>query len=115
MENLGNWQFRSHLLLSLSGSINVGVADMNGDHTPDIVSVVAQQWEEVFLFENDGTGNFTNKVIFGSTNEDFGSSGITLCDLNRDGRPDVLPAPTANARALGHQVLGQAAAPPARA
>ncbi|HEU5079730.1 MAG TPA: VCBS repeat-containing protein [Opitutaceae bacterium] len=90
MENLGNWQFRSHILLSLSGAINVCVADMNGDKTPDIVSVVAQQWEEVFLFQNDGTGNFTSKVIFGSTNEDFGSSGIALCDLNRDGKPDVL-------------------------
>jgi len=90
MENLGNWQFRSHILLSLSGAINVCIADMNGDHTPDIVAVVAQQWEEVVLFENDGAGNFTNKVIFGSTNEDFGSSGISLCDLNRDGRPDIL-------------------------
>lgn len=90
LENLGGWQFRSHLLLSLSGAINVCVADMNGDRTPDIVSVVAQQWEEVFLFQNDGTGNFSSKVIFGSTNEDFGSSGITLSDLNRDGKPDVL-------------------------
>ncbi len=90
MENLGNWQFRSHILLSLSGAINVCVADMNGDHKQDIVAVVAQEWEEVFLFQNDGSGNFTNKVIFGSTNEDFGSSGISLCDLNRDGRIDVL-------------------------
>jgi hypothetical protein len=89
-ENLGNWQFRSHILLSLSGTINVCVADMNGDHIPDIVAVVSQQWEEIVLFENDGTGNFTNKVIFGSTNEDYGSSGISLCDLNRDGRPDIL-------------------------
>jgi hypothetical protein len=90
MRNLGNWQFESHILLSLSGTINVCVADMNGDHTPDIVAVVSQQWEEVHLFENDGHGNFTDKILFGSTNEDFGSSGISLCDLNRDGRPDIL-------------------------
>lgn len=90
MENLGGWNFRSHNLLNLSGAINVCVADLNGDRTLDIVAVVAQQWEEVVLFQNDGTGNFTTKVIFGSTNEDFGSSGITLCDLNRDGKPDVL-------------------------
>lgn len=90
MENLGGWNFASHNLLKLSGAINVCVADMDGDGTLDIVSVVAQQWEEIVLFQNDGTGRFTNKVIFGSTNEDFGSSGISLCDLNRDGRPDVL-------------------------
>jgi len=90
MRNLGNWQFESHLLLNLSGTVNVCVADMNGDHTPDIVAVVSQQWEEIHLFENDGHGNFTDKIIFGSTNEDYGSSGISLCDVNRDGRPDIL-------------------------
>lgn len=90
MRNLGNWQFESHVLLSLSGTINVCVADMNGDGTPDIVAVVSQQWEEIYLFENTGGGNFTSKKLFGSTNEDFGSSGISLSDLNRDGRPDIL-------------------------
>lgn len=90
MENLGNWNFKSHILLDLSGAINVGVADMNGDNTPDIVALVAQQWEEVYLFANQGRGTFATKVIAGSTNEDFGSSGISLCDVNRDGRLDVL-------------------------
>lgn len=90
MENLGNWNFRSHILLSLSGAINVCVADLNGDRTPDIVAVIAQEWEEIVLFENDGSGNFTHKTIYGSTNEDYGSSGISLCDLNRDGKPDIL-------------------------
>ena len=90
MRNLGNWQFESHTLLSLSGTINVCVADMTGNRHQDIVAVVSQQWEEIYLFQNDGHGNFTNKKLFGSTNEDFGSSGISLCDLNRDGRPDIL-------------------------
>ena len=88
--NLGHWQFEAHNLLNLSGTINVCVADFNGDGTPDIAAVVSQQWEEIHLFENDGKGNFTNKILFGSTNEDFGSSGISVCDLNRDGRPDIL-------------------------
>lgn len=89
-ENLGGWQFRGHTLLNLSGAINVLIADFNGDGTPDIAAVVAQQWEEIHLFQNDGSGTFADKVIYGSTNEDFGSSGISLCDLNRDGRPDIL-------------------------
>jgi hypothetical protein len=90
MRNLGHWQFESHQLLNLSGTINVCVADFNGDRTPDIVALVSQQWEEIYLFENDGRGNFTSRILFGSTNEDYGSSGICLCDLNRDGQPDIL-------------------------
>lgn len=90
MRNLGGWQFESHVLLNLSGTINVCVADMNGDRLPDIVAVVSQQWEEIYLFENRGRGEFATKRLFGSTNQDFGSSGISLCDLNRDGRPDIL-------------------------
>jgi hypothetical protein len=90
MRNLGNWQFESRTLLNLSGTINVCLADLNGDRTLDIVAIVSQQWEEIHLFENDGKGNFTDRILFGSTNEDFGSSGISLCDLNRDGRPDIL-------------------------
>jgi hypothetical protein len=68
----------------------VCIADLNGDHHADIVALVSQQWEEIHLFTNDGKGVFTDKIIYGSGNEDFGSSGISLCDLNRDGRTDVL-------------------------
>ncbi len=63
---------------------------MAGKGRPDIVAVVSQQYEEIYLFENQGNCVFTSQVIFGSTNEDFGSSGISLCDLNRDGKLDVL-------------------------
>ncbi|HEX2854365.1 MAG TPA: VCBS repeat-containing protein [Opitutaceae bacterium] len=90
MKNRGNWQFDSQVLLNLSGTINVCVADLNGDRTLDIVAVVSQEWEEIHLFENNGRGEFTGKKLFGSTNQDFGSSGISLADLNRDGRPDIL-------------------------
>lgn len=90
MRNLGNWQFESHILINRSGTVNVCVADMTGNHHQDIVAVVSQEWEEIYLFENDGHGNFTTKIIYGSTNSDYGSSGISLCDLNGDGRPDIL-------------------------
>ena len=90
MENLGNWQFRSHILQSLSGVIHTIPADVNNDGKMDIVSLVSQEWEEIYVFENDGHGNFKSHLVWGSTNEDYGSSGIRLVDLNRDGLVDIL-------------------------
>ncbi|MCB1122464.1 MAG: VCBS repeat-containing protein, partial [Verrucomicrobiae bacterium] len=90
MERTGLWEFKSHTLLNLSGTVNVCVADYDGNGTQDIAAQVSQQWEEIHLFLNDGKGNFSDKVVFGSTNEDFASSGMSLGDLNQDGRPDLL-------------------------
>jgi hypothetical protein len=90
LEQTGPWQFRRHVLLELSGAINVGIADFNGDYKPDIVVLISQQWEEVHYFQNQGNGQFSSQRLWGSTNEDYGSSGLIVSDLNRDGRPDVV-------------------------
>ena len=90
MENKGNWKFESHPLLNLSGTIHTPVRDMDGDGDLDIVALVSQEWEEVYVFENDGHGQFKTRLIYGSTNEDFGSSGISVVDLDLDGDPDIL-------------------------
>lgn len=89
LERTGPWSFQRHVLLELSGAVNVGVADFNGDGRPDIVALISQQWEEVYYFENTGQG-FAARRIWGSTNEDYGSSGLSVGDLNADGRPDVI-------------------------
>lgn len=89
LERTGPWEFRRNVLLPLSGAINVCVADFNGDGKPDLATLVSQQWEEIYYFENAG-GTFTRKRIWGSTNEDFGSSGMSVGDVNRDGRPDLV-------------------------
>ena len=90
IENLGNWNFKSHILQSLSGPINVEIVDIDQDGDLDLVSIVSQEWEEMYCFVNDGKGNFQPKLLWGSNNEDFGSSGIYICDLNKDGKPDIL-------------------------
>jgi len=90
MECVGPWQYVQHVVSNLSGSINVCVADFNGDGNLDFSALISQQYEEVLLFENDGKGNFKTKTIFGSTNEDYATSNMALCDLNQDGRPDLL-------------------------
>lgn len=90
MENLGGWQFRSHLLQSLSGVIHTIPVDIDKDGDMDVVSLVSQEWEEIYLFENDGHGNFKSHLIWGSANEDYGSSGMRVVDMNGDGLMDIL-------------------------
>lgn len=90
IENLGDWKFKSHILQNLSGPINVEIVDLENDGDLDIISLVSQEWEQIFCFLNDGKGNFQMKLLWGSTNEDFGSSGIYICDFDQDGRPDIL-------------------------
>lgn len=91
MENIGDgWIFRNHALLNLSGTIHTPVADIDQDGDLDIVALVSQEWEEIHVFENDGKGAFASTMVYGSTNEDFGSSGISLADLDGDGDLDLL-------------------------
>ena len=90
LENVGERRYESHQLLNLPGTIHVPVADMDDDGDLDIVAVVSQTWEQIYVFENDGSGGFTAHIVYGATNPDFGSSGISLADLDEDGDLDVL-------------------------
>jgi hypothetical protein len=90
IENLGDWQFQSHMLQFLSGPVNVEITDIDYDNDLDIISLVSQEWEEIYCFINDGTGQFQPNLLFGSSNQDYGSSGIALCDLDQDGDEDIL-------------------------
>ncbi len=90
MRNDGNWQFHSTILQSLSGPINVEIVDIDRDGDLDIASLVSQEWEEVYAFVNDGRGRFESRLIWGSTNDDFGSSWLTATDLDKDGDVDFL-------------------------
>ena len=90
IENLGNWKFSNHILQNLSGPINVELADIDRDGDLDIISLVSQEWEEIYCFINELNGNFTSKLLFGSSNQDFGSSMLSLCDYDRDGDADIL-------------------------
>ncbi len=92
IENLGNWYFKTHMLQNLSGPINVEIVDIDYDNDLDIISLVSQEWEEIYCYLNDGQGEFQVKLLWGSDNEDFGSSGIYMYDINQDGKLDILYA-----------------------
>ena len=90
IKNLGNWEFESFILQSISGPVNVELIDIDNDEDLDLVSLVTQEWEEIYCFVNDGSGQFQPKLLWGSNNEDFGSSGIIMADINQDGLSDIL-------------------------
>jgi hypothetical protein len=90
MENKGEWQFESHVVNTQSGCVNTPVADFDGDGKTDFAAVISQEWEEVHWFQNQGQSQFKDLLAWGSTNEDYGSSGLDVADLNRDGKPDLI-------------------------
>ena len=90
MENQGGWQFESHIVNTQSGCIHTPVADFDGDGVPDFAALISQEWEEVHWFHNLGHGQFKDTILWGSTNEDYGSSGLAVADVNQDGKPDLI-------------------------
>jgi hypothetical protein len=74
-----------------SGPIHVPIVDLNGDKRPDFVALIAQQYEHVVAFINRGPGKgFRPETIFQGPYPSFGSSGIQVIDLDKDGDLDVL-------------------------
>lgn len=90
LENLGDWTFADHPLLSAPGTIHTPVADFDGDGRLDFAALISQDAEEVRLFLNRGHGRFENSVIWKSMNPSWASSGLEVGDVNRDGRPDLI-------------------------
>ncbi len=72
------------------GAIRAVPTDLNKDGKVDLVALFAQQFETVVGFVNDGTGGFTPQVLYTAPHPNWGSSGIEVADLDRDGDPDVI-------------------------
>ncbi|GIW96151.1 MAG: hypothetical protein KatS3mg110_4192 [Pirellulaceae bacterium] len=102
MENLGEGRFRDRLLMAVPGTVHVPVADWDGDGDPDFAAVVTQNEEEVWGFENLGGGQFQRRLLASTINFDFGGVGLVRCDLDLDGRPDMLWVAGDNYELLSH-------------
>ncbi|QDT56285.1 FG-GAP repeat protein [Caulifigura coniformis] len=92
LENMGDLKFRDHSLHSAPGAIHVPLADFNRDGRTDIVTIVSQDEEELWGFENVGEGKFQSRKLWSTPNFDLGSAGLVADDLDQDGLIDlVLP------------------------
>ena len=74
------------------GAIHAIPVDLNKDGRMDLVVLFAQQFETVVAFVNNGgaQATFTPQVIYTAPHPNWGSSGIQVVDLDRDGDLDVL-------------------------
>jgi len=89
MENKGKNQYQKHVLSALPGAIKAYLLDYNRDGALDIISMFAQGEEGIFLFTNNGNGNFSTKELLRFPAV-YGSSHFELADFNKDGLPDIL-------------------------
>ena len=90
LENKTGGEFQHHLIVKKTGAINVLPADLNGDGHLDFAALFAQEHEEISAFINDSKAGFQERVLFKAATPAFGSSGIQLVDLDRDGDKDIL-------------------------
>lgn len=83
-------EFVPRVLDDRHGAIHVPVCDLNNDGKPDFVALFAQEHETIVAFVNEGGGRFRQETIYQGPHPAYGSSGIQLVDLNKDGKLDVL-------------------------
>jgi hypothetical protein len=84
--------FTNHTIDPRTGGIHIIPVDLNHDGKMDFVTVLAQEHETVLAYINKGTGDFSfeQKVIYAAPHPNWGSSGIQLVDLDKDGDLDVI-------------------------
>ncbi|WP_372638655.1 FG-GAP repeat domain-containing protein, partial [Fodinibius sp.] len=77
------------ILLDTPGCIQTDIRDINGNGLQDIIALCTQTDQAIYLFENQGEGNFlkTTLLQFQIT---AGSSSFEIHDFNSDGYPDIL-------------------------
>lgn len=92
-ENRGDDQFQEHVLFPKAGPMQAVVRDLNRDQAPDIVALVGQEHDGVFLWQNDvkKPGTFTPRDLVRKP-PSFGPDHLELVDFDQDGLPDLLLA-----------------------
>ena len=87
--NNGDGSYSKKVLRDKPGAITALIRDANNDGRPDIYVLMAQGDEGVFLYENQGGGEFTEKQLL-RFSPLYGSQHIELADFNKDGLDDIV-------------------------
>lgn len=82
---------KEHVLKVSPGSRKAIIEDFNHDNKPDIIVLMAQAYEQISIFYNEGNNKFQEKTIL-SFPPVYGVSYFELADFNNDGHQDILLA-----------------------
>lgn len=82
--------FAPHPIDTRTGAIHAVPVDLNGDGKPDVVTLFAQEHESVVAYINRGDLKFDPQIVYTAPHPNWGSSGIQVVDLDKDGDADVL-------------------------
>lgn len=83
-------EFEPFVVESRTGAIHVPIIDLNSDGHPDFIAALGQQHELILGFVNNGRGRFEQKEIYAAPHPRWGTTGIQLVDMDRDGDTDIL-------------------------
>jgi hypothetical protein len=83
--------FEEHVLLDRPGAVRAEVRDFNGDGRPDILVLMAQAREGIYLLVNQGQNEFRMEALL-EFPPSWGLAGLELTDFNKDGKVDLLVA-----------------------
>jgi len=88
-QNSGAYNYIKHILRPLPGAIKTAVQDFNRDGKPDIMAMMAQGDEGIFIFYNQGNNGFKEERVL-QLPPSYGSNYFELADFNKDGYPDII-------------------------
>lgn len=88
-ENNGGDKYSMRPLRGQPGAITAIIKDVNMDGFKDILVLMAQGDEAIFLYENRGNGTFKEKRLL-SFLPLYGSQYMELADFNNDGFEDII-------------------------
>jgi hypothetical protein len=77
------------VLRPLPGSVRTVIRDVNHDGLPDIIALMAQGDEGIFMYVNKGNGAFEEQRLL-QFPPSYGSNYFEMDDFNGDGFPDLL-------------------------
>lgn len=86
-DQAGNYQ--KFVLKNQPGATKAYIRDLNGNGRQDIIALFGQGDEGIFIYHNQGNGNFAEEPVLRFP-PSYGSSFFDLIDYNEDGHPDII-------------------------